>query len=398
MTEQWLQRFRRDEFKGTHNNASFKGIPFIIVSADSDFGRRTVEHEFPGQDVPYVEDLGKKGGVFSVEGQLLGGDYLEQRDQLKAACEEAGPGELIHPYYGTLNVTCKSITIRDSRRSTRHADFQIVFVETGELIVPYESVDTTAAVRTNSDLALANLEAPFVDNYAAPTLQNVFNAGKAKMLGGVLDSLGDIKTTTDITSSYVRDLAEAKESVDALILEPDELYNTLLNLITDGLYEEVLENAREIYDGLRTLFDFTLDVRESSDDSDSIKTLTQTMAVVSAGYILSRIEYESQTEADELQKEVFDKINSLIETGDLDDEVVQNLKDLRGSIVADIESRSGTLARLVDYTPKITLPALVLSYQLYGTIDEEQDIIDRNKVEHPGFVPGGEPAEVLLNA
>ena len=43
------------------------------------------------------------------------------------------------------------------------------------------------------------------------------------------------------------------------------------------------------------------------------------------------------------------------------------------------------------------MPSLALSYALYGNIDHSDEIVARNKVQHPGFVPGGIQLEVLAN-
>lgn len=67
-------------------------------------------------------------------------------------------------------------------------------------------------------------------------------------------------------------------------------------------------------------------------------------------------------------------------------------------MVRDITARGATLARLFSYTPKATEPALVIANRIYGTVDIEArtaEIVSRNKVRHPGFVPGGIALELL---
>jgi prophage DNA circulation protein len=48
--------------------------------------------------------------------------------------------------------------------------------------------------------------------------------------------------------------------------------------------------------------------------------------------------------------------------------------------------------------PQATQPALVLAYSLYEDASRDADIIARNNVRHPGFVPGGRTLEVLADA
>ena len=133
---EWYKRFHRSEFLNSHNNAMFKGIPFIFVDDSFNSGRRIARHEFPQRDVPYSEDLGRRIRTIEIQGELLGDDYLTQKDNLLLVCEEGGSGELIHPYYGILTVECDKITITNRRSETRICEFQATFTEKGLLEFP----------------------------------------------------------------------------------------------------------------------------------------------------------------------------------------------------------------------------------------------------------------------
>ena len=78
--------------------------------------------------------------------------------------------------------------------------------------------------------------------------------------------------------------------------------------------------------------------------------------------------------------------------------IFQLLDNLRVYIVKDIETRSIHLSRLSSVNLMEETPALVLSYQLYGNITNEDTIVSRNAVVHPGFVPACIPVEVLIYA
>ena len=47
--------------------ASFRGVPFGVTADESEGGRRTVTHEFPQRETPYVEDLGGAPRRFTVQ-------------------------------------------------------------------------------------------------------------------------------------------------------------------------------------------------------------------------------------------------------------------------------------------------------------------------------------------
>ncbi|HEV2363938.1 MAG TPA: DNA circularization N-terminal domain-containing protein, partial [Caulobacteraceae bacterium] len=91
--------------------ASFRGVPFGVLRAESRYGRRLAVHEYPFRDTPWPEDLGKASRRFQLEGFLVsdsrvygGGDVIAQRDAMVAAAEKNGQGALVHPVKGEIQV------------------------------------------------------------------------------------------------------------------------------------------------------------------------------------------------------------------------------------------------------------------------------------------------------
>ena len=68
---------------------------------------------------------------------------------------------------------------------------------------------------------------------------------------------------------------------------------------------------------------------------------------------------------------------------------------LRLAMVQDVTARGGSMARLFLYRPKAVEPALVLAYRIYGDAGRDAEIVTRNRVARPGFVPAGAPLELL---
>ena len=87
-----------------------------------------------------------------------------------------------------------------------------------------------------------------------------------------------------------------------------------------------------------------------------------------------------------------------VEAEGADDAVCQALLDLRQQVQSDITVRSITLPTVTQYFNKITLPATVLAWQIYGDATMDADIVSRNGIANPGFVMGGQTLEVLTNA
>ncbi len=146
--------------------ASFRGVPFGVTSDSLDTGRRTVKHEFPGREKPYVEDLGRKTRGFSIEAFVVGADYADRRNELLTALEEPGSGTLIHPYYGELTVQVEEVSVKHSALDGGMAIFSITFVEPGSATFAFSARNTAANVETAADGVLSAAGAAYQGVYA----------------------------------------------------------------------------------------------------------------------------------------------------------------------------------------------------------------------------------------
>lgn len=103
--------------------------------------------------------------------------------------------------------------------------------------------------------------------------------------------------------------------------------------------------------------------------------------------------YDTAQAAATLRDTLTDAIDTVCLTAD--DATYQQWRDLRAAVVADLSARAATLPSLVTFVPTRTLPALVIAYRLYGDASRAEEIVARNDLIYPGFVPGGQPLEVL---
>jgi prophage DNA circulation protein len=123
-------------------SGSFRGAPFRLDSYETTTGRRLDVHEYPLRNRPNAEDLGRRARRFVFTGYVLGPGWELQRDALLNACEQDGPGLLVHPFHGEQVVMCETCTVSESRSGgRRYAAFQLTFVEKGTYETPSYSID-----------------------------------------------------------------------------------------------------------------------------------------------------------------------------------------------------------------------------------------------------------------
>ncbi|MEH6478294.1 MAG: DNA circularization N-terminal domain-containing protein, partial [Sneathiella sp.] len=176
--------------------ASYKTVAFEVTSHDLDTGRRGPVHEYPGRDKPMAEDLGRKAREFTIEGFVIGDDWHKKRDALIAKCEEEGPGKLVHPFFGSMQVENRGCRVSESSKEGRVARFSLTFVEAGENTFPTSSVNTAAAVESSSkslkDAAASSLE----DIYSVAKRPAFVADSTEDLLGDMLASISKADLTT----------------------------------------------------------------------------------------------------------------------------------------------------------------------------------------------------------
>jgi prophage DNA circulation protein len=89
------------EWKETWRPASFRGVQFHVDVGNHVGGRRGMDFEFPKQDEPYFEDLGRRGAKRAVTGYVLGSDYVRRAQELQDAPERRRGGHADSSDYAT---------------------------------------------------------------------------------------------------------------------------------------------------------------------------------------------------------------------------------------------------------------------------------------------------------
>ncbi len=145
---------------------SYRGAPFSILAHDSiPAGRRIQNHEYPGRDGNYAEDLGRRTGEFEVSCFVIGGSHHLRRDALIAACGRPGPGVLIHPYLGVKRVVCTECNVTEQANERRMARFTLRFIAAGANSQPAAAVDTAELVAGAAAALQSALASEFVSRF-----------------------------------------------------------------------------------------------------------------------------------------------------------------------------------------------------------------------------------------
>jgi len=387
---------------------SFRGVPFVVESSDGDIGRRVALHEYPLRDKPYAEDLGRKARKFSLDLFVHGADYMAGRDRLIAAFEQSGSGKLVHPYLGELTVTV--LEARGPRESTREggmARFSLTFIESGEAVFPSAARDSGEKVESGATTAAAAVKDEFAETFDVSG-QSWIAEHAVSLVNKLTDQLETIKNSIPnlpaTVFSFAADLSALAIQAETLIRTPADLAVSIYDLVAGIAL--LPDRPRRALDAYRPLYNFLADEPEISGTTVSrsqqaanqtaMAALVSRAAVIEAARAASASEFVSLDQAISYRDELADQLDLQMDTAD--DAAYGALADLRASLVRYVAANAGNMARLISFTPAVTLPALVLAHQLYQDAGRAEEIISRNNFRHSGFVPGGVAIEVLTNA
>lgn len=176
-------------WRDTLQPASFRGEPFLVEAHDSSFGRRMVVHEYPNRDLPYAEDLGRKTRRFSLTAFVVGPEYQAQRDRLLEAVEQPGPGTLVHPYLGSLEVVIESCQLNENLKDGRMAKFSLMCIEAGHQTFPSQANDTGSVVKERAARASTAAQNDFSANFSTEKQPDFVTSDARTTLGEALDEI-----------------------------------------------------------------------------------------------------------------------------------------------------------------------------------------------------------------
>ncbi|MCK8501744.1 DNA circularization protein [Myxococcus fulvus] len=377
--------------------ASFRGVPFHVSSSDHSGGRRGETHEYPFRETAFREDLGRAVRTYSVDGYVLGPDYMAARDRLRAELETEGPGRLVHPYYGTLLVAVDKFSIRESTSDGGVASFSIDFIETeGKSPTPVARVDAPAQVQETAAAARTAVQTAFLATYKpGPT---PFTMSLTRQLTGALvaaeAALSRVRRSVQGGAIQRARLDRLKRDVGALARAPGDIVSSVGELLS-GFGTGDTAAVASVYSfapGVRPP-GTTPNRRQEQANYDALRVFLQRSVALRVAELAVDETYGNYTEARAARDLVTGMLDEQAEA--VTDDAFPELYQLRADVVRALPPPDEDLPRLRSVTPAATVPSLVLAYELYGAVDLEADIIERNKVRNPCFVLAGRPLEVL---
>ncbi|WP_067734497.1 DNA circularization protein [Novosphingobium naphthalenivorans] len=405
----------RDEYQ----QGSFRGVTFRTQSHERRGGRRVAVNEMPRRDEPVIEDLGRRAREFAIECHVIGSDYTSWRDDLLDAVEAEGTGLLVHPWFGQMMVAVLDYTQHENTDDGGVGWFSLTLIEAGQPAPAPVAVSAGASGAAEADAALAAAPDAFAADFTIDGAAGWVEDAAGELISGMADAsqiaaglrggVGPALRAFNVALNYL------PGNLSSLMRAPLNLAHSVIGLVSAV---SVLGNSSGRSTRLAPL-EMMLDWVPSQPvfpqrtpqrviEATNRMALLRLFRVASAAELVraaSTIEYASYDDARETRDAIGDRLDVLaLAAADRGDDATAETYDaLRRALAADIAAQGVSLARVYALELAETEPALVLAHRLYRTdrrtatsLEERAaGIADRNKVPHPGFLPGGVSLELL---
>lgn len=409
--------------------ASFRGVPFHVEGSGIDAGRRTQVHEYPQRDKPFVEDLGRASRAISVNAFVLGTDYIAQVNALIAAAETPGPGTLVHPWLGSLQVTLKEPAHVAFDQALGRAVVTLAFVEAGELAFPAFQTSTQSASQFAADDLASASGNSFASSFNTAAYPDYVATAASADFASALGFAATLGSSFKFASSWATGLVSQAKQVASYFANPQALAYAALGwfdlspavsalgqlvglsssfggsasntFFVPATNSTVTDPLTAIALGLVALggnggaggalnapvptLGSTAARTQQVLNTAAITALTRRALLAQAVGISSVIDTRVQTDALTLRNALIAALDA--ESLLADDATYAALQTARRAVWADLTARASNGARLQSLPTTEVQPALVIAYDKYEDADRALEIVARNGLQHAGFVP-----------
>lgn len=387
--------------------ASYNGVNFEVSNSNLKFGRRVVVHEYPQQDVPYGEDLGRATRIITMSAFIVGADYASRSKKLIEALEKpvTEPGTLVHPWLGSLKVYLSEKPQITWNLAQRLVTFNLTFVEAGQLNKPKSGTSWGDKLREKVDSfmneALDNfgINMSAIDNLTN-NIADVIDTSVSDVLGCLSDS--PISSMFDLADT-ISDLAN---NAGSLLSQSSLDFGTeFINALGLGSYCNSVRNWRDCAKSLTDVVTspkLTYTKSDTSTDkaNKAVTTFSRQImlanALGSASLIASNIDSDtddkqeittrSDNEIRQIRNDLLNAIEQEMINAEADEsDIYESLEELYIDTYQTLTSEILQDSELVDVKLPTTTPLLVVAYDKYENAKRADEIARRNNVINPCF-------------
>jgi prophage DNA circulation protein len=373
--------------------ASFNGIPFEAVDADSEHGRRGAEGEFPFGETTAYADLGRKIRRYNISGRLQENNHVELAAALILACEAPGPGILVHPTRGIINAACVSLKVSDrveEEQGVTYVDMQFVegnawpngfSIGASIVALAFTALVSAATNRFRNDYVIAD-----VSTHRKPQVRQLARSTVATIRDEYQTAIGNTRDI-DRWRAY-SDLDSVAESFTA-VNDTDTTEETIrlgINAVANQLSaKERFTIMRRIANSVAVPVTLT---GAAGRAQNAVIRHTRVLAAMQMAQAAVSIKYATNAEA----FDALDRITALltneaeIAQGECANELFMELRTYANDTQTNLYNVAYNLPATRSFDFHGSVHPLVAAYSIYNDAKRHRELEDSNILTHVGKI------------
>jgi prophage DNA circulation protein len=384
--------------------ASYKGTPFFVENDEEDGGRRIVIHQFPMRDDPYLEDLGEDKRGFEVEAYVASDSADSDAGSLVVTCATRGAGILVLPTHGPILVRC--LNFRRKRAKDRHGYIciSLEFVREGASS-PLVSVAMLAnQIFVAADFLSLSIAASFLSNITVALQPDYVVATVTDGAQTAISTVEAIRTTEPVdpavSATQRNEIQSIFDAAPALVDDPVNIGTLPTRIIASARAIGAAlpaANAVSAFEAIVTdpslkpviASSYPTPRRRTAALNDAAaKQLLLLTALAAYCEGVARVQLADRPAAITLRANVSEYVGGILETipaGDID--LFHAIETLRNATVEYLSRSILDLAPVVTVEANVSMPSLFWAWRLYHDPNRSTELVARNLVPHPSFMP-----------
>lgn len=397
------------------NIAKFRGAEFYL---DGDFsqesGRRLSVSDIPFQDYVHIEDMGGKNESFTINGIIIGVDAQDTENKLlklHTAFNKKGSGILELPHKNQRFTVFSELVSFTRGVNINMYSFTATFIIDKQENIPItiteqqlRALSLFAKTKDTVQLHLDKVMGWVDDAYSAvDTIE-----GRVKYAVNALYVIDDFKFTTravrerirSIFSAVIFELDSDKQDTETKLNNlDDEHYQGYVDVIYDiaSLEKSTLNTTKSVSDSFvdaceqeaDTIIygnEFSFTKQQSGVNVTEFSHTIRQMYIASLCFCVMQENLKTRKEAIYYRSKISDLLDSELDY--MTFEVHDALTELVNTSTTYLTNALATLLPVITISGHNgEFPALWWSYRIYGNIDYYDDLINRNDIIDPDFMP-----------
>ncbi|MBB3947211.1 prophage DNA circulation protein [Rhizobium skierniewicense] len=393
----------------------YRGLSLFVADTSTENGRRVLEYLFPGVDAPAYDDFGLLPSVVTIDALVISDDYLARALVFKAAFEKPGPGMLVHPWLGPMQVMLEE----PAEISFSARELRVVRINASFKRIPTGSAGGLSSLASNLTSAIATIMSAASILSGAVGTRVISSArtaavtrstrivtaavssttpasGSARAVPQIVTALSASTPGTPVAfTAWVESAAKVIETISEVpavapaAAAQAEVPATSQSLMTIGLDVAVATTASSV---------------AAPSDIDRALLISAAVRFIAAACAQSSYAaYASRREALAFRARVTSALDDVIEQLETfgttmfqaeTSVLVRRARELSVAIVIDINEVIGRLPDVLTFRPERNIDAWALALHVAGDDPARmeavyRDIVSRNDPRHPASIEAG---------